>query len=179
MLIAEKYHPTFYSLKKFNNFKNNFNAIKHKNVKTNLYINNIEINGKKLLISSYNYLDNEDNEHIIKIFGTKISMSNLSNKSFTHFFVDSTYRCVPNNFTYKALLLIIGCNNSLNDKFELCSAILLSHEDPETLSELYYYLNLIWKFEPKRITYDFAQGNIKAINKVFGNKNEKYLVYYT
>ncbi len=68
MLIAEKYHPTFYSFKKFNNFKNNFNAIKHKNVKSNLYINNIEINGKKLLISSYNYLDNEDNEHIIKIF---------------------------------------------------------------------------------------------------------------
>lgn len=83
MLIAEKYHPTFYSLKKFNNFQNIFNAIKHKNVKTNLYINNIEINGKKLLISSYNYLDNEDNEHIIKIFGTKISMSNLSNKNFT------------------------------------------------------------------------------------------------
>ena len=83
-----------------------------------------------------------------------------------------------NNLDYKALLLINGYN-SLNDNFELCSEILLSHEDSQTLSELYYYLNLIWKFEPKRITYDFAQGNIKAINKVFGNKNEKCLVYYT
>lgn len=37
-------------------------------------------------------------------------------------------------------------------------------------------MNLIWKFEPKRITYDFAQGNIKAINTVFGNKNENIIL---
>ena len=62
----------------------------------------------------------------------------------------------------------------MNDNFELCSEILLTHEDNE--NELYYYLNLVWKFHQKRITYDFAQGNIKAINNVFGNKEDNLLI---
>ena len=41
---------------------------------------------------------------------------------------------------------------------------------------MYYYLNLIWKFQPKRITYDFAQGNIKAINNMVRNKDNDILI---
>lgn len=51
-------------------------------------------------------------------------MTNLNDKKFTKYFVDLTYKSVPYNLGYKALLLIIGyyCTN---DNFELCSAILL------------------------------------------------------
>ena len=131
--------------------------------------------GKKLLISSHKYIDKDEVEHSIKIFGTKKSMENLSNKNFSQYFLDSTYKCIPNNLGCKALLLIIGYNTS-NDNFELCSAILLTHEDNETLSELYYYLKLIWKFNPLRITYDFAQGNIKAINNVFQDDDNDIVI---
>ena len=162
-------------MKKFNNFKDNYNKVKHKNIQIENYLDNIEVKGRKLLITTHKYLDKDEIQHTIKILRTKISMQNLSNKYFTQFFVDSTYKCIPNNLGYKALLLIIGYN-SKNDNFELYSAILLTHEDNETLSELYYYLNLVWKFQPKRITYDFAQGNIKAINNVFGNKDNDILI---
>ena len=47
----------------------------------------------------------------------------------------------------------------------------MSHEDAETLSELFYYLKTIWKFKPSKITYDFALGIINAINTVYKNDN--------
>ena len=70
----------------------------------------------------------------------------------------------------KALLLIIGYDCSI-DSFQLCCAVTLSHEDCETLCELYSYLKNIWNFIPKKITYDFALGNINAINKVYKTDN--------
>ena len=89
LLISERYHPSkvFYTLKKFNNFKNNYNKIKNKNMQTETYLDNIEVKGKKLLISSHKYLDKDDIEHVIKIFGTKKSMKKLNIKNFTQFFV--------------------------------------------------------------------------------------------
>lgn len=124
-----------------------------------------------LLKSSHTFIDKNENEHIIKIFGTFNSMKNLSDKNFTQYFVDSTYKCIPAKLEkFKALLLIIGYDSSI-DSFSICCAALLSHEDSETLSELYYYLKTIWKFIPSKITYDFALGNINAIDTVFENDN--------
>ena len=122
--MSEKHHPTkiYYTLKKFNNFKNNYNKVKNKNIQTQNYLDNIEVKGRKLLISTHKYLDNDNIQHNIKIFGTKNSKLNLSNKYFTQFFVDSIYKYIPNNIGYKALLLIIGYN-SKNYNFELCSVI--------------------------------------------------------
>ena len=63
-------------------------------------------------------------------------MQNLSDKYFTQFFVDSTYKCIPANLVkFKALLLIIGYDSSI-DSFSICCAALLSHEDAEILSEI-------------------------------------------
>jgi len=91
LLISERLHPTkiYYTLKKFNNFKNNYNKVKHKNIQTENNLDNIEVKGRKLLISSHKYLDKDEIQHTIKILGTKNSMHNLSNKYFTQFFVDS------------------------------------------------------------------------------------------
>ena len=50
--------------------------------------------------STHRFIDAEEKEHVIKIYGTNKSKKNLSNKDFTHFFVDSTYKCIPNNLVY-------------------------------------------------------------------------------
>ena len=83
--MSEKHHPTkiYYTLKKFNNFKNNYNKAKNKNIQTENYLDNIEVKGRKLLISTHKYLDNDNIQHNIKIFSTKNSMQNLTNKYFT------------------------------------------------------------------------------------------------
>ena len=167
--LSEKYNPNkfYYSLKKFNNFKmNHNNKLRRANINEN-YLDHIELRGKKLLKSTHRFIDPEEKEHIIKIYGTNKSMQNLSNKDFTQFFVDSTYKCIPNNMKdIKAFLLVIGYNSSI-DSFELCCAILLSSEDTETLIELYSYLKNMWHFIPNKITYDFALGNINAIKRVY------------
>ena len=137
--LSEKYNPNkfYYSLKKFNNFKMNYkNKLRRANIKEN-YLDYIELRGKKLLKSAHRFIDPEEKEHIIKIYGTNNSMKNLSNKDFTQFFVDSTYKCIPTNMKdIKALLLIIGYNSSI-DSFELCIAVLLSSEDSETRTGSY------------------------------------------
>ena len=142
LIISEKYQPNkfYYLLKKFNKFKMNYkNNLKKQNV-NKTYLDKIEIRGNKLLKLTLRFIDSDNNEHLIKIFGTHKSMKNLSNKDFAQFFVDSTYKCVPNNIkNIKCLLFIIG-NNSSNDSFELFYSVLLSNEDSETFIELYSYL---------------------------------------
>ena len=58
LLISERFHPSkiFYTLKKFNNFKNNYNKIKNKKIQNKNHLDNIEIKGKKLLRSTHNIL---------------------------------------------------------------------------------------------------------------------------
>ena len=43
-----------------------------------------------------------------KNFWNKKQTTNLRNKYFTQFFLDSAYRCVPNNLGFKDLLLLIN-----------------------------------------------------------------------
>ena len=38
------------------------------------------------------------------------------------------------------------------DSFSIFQTVLLTHEDSEILSELYYYLKTIWKCIPSKIT---------------------------
>ena len=169
LIISEKYQPNkfYYLLKKFNEFKMNYmNNLKKQNI-NETYLDKIEIKGNKLLKSTHRFIDTDDNGHLNKILGTHKSMKNLSNKEFTQFFVDSTYKCVQNNIkNIKCLLLIIGYNSS-NDSFELFCSVLLSNEDNETLFELYSYLKNMWNFKPSIITYDYALGNITNINNAY------------
>ena len=44
---------------------------------------------------------NDENEtnHYIKTYGTYKSMKNLSDTDITKYFIDSTYKCLPNNIS--------------------------------------------------------------------------------
>ena len=106
-----------------------------------------------------------------RLFGTKESLKLLKEEKSTQFFIDSTYRCVPSNYNNTKALLLIVCYNSFADRFDLCCAILLSHENGELLIELYNHLKNIYKFSPKLTTYDFALTNIQAVNIVFQSTN--------
>jgi len=53
------------------------------------------------------------------------------------------------------------------NKFQLTLIARLSHESSDIYTELYNYLKNLYKFNPKKISFDFALGNIKGLNTVF------------
>ena len=75
------------------NYKNN---LKKQNI-NEIYLNKVEIRGNKLPKSTHGFIYTDDNKHLIKILGTHKSIKNLSNTDYTQLFMDSIYKCVPNN----------------------------------------------------------------------------------
>ena len=70
-------------IKSFNNFKSYYNTTL-KNTNYNIeYLDKIKLKTETLLNSSHIFIDKNENEHIIKIFGTYNSIKNLSDKDFT------------------------------------------------------------------------------------------------
>ena len=79
--LSEKYNikKCYFTLKQFNNFKNNYNRkIINKQFNYN-YLNEIKLNNKKLLKSCMVFEDKNEINHYIKIFGTLNSMENFTN----------------------------------------------------------------------------------------------------
>ena len=56
-----------------------------------------------------------DNYKTFRIYTTDLSLSLLNNKNINHYFIDTTYKCVPNDKDEaRSLLIIIGYNNLRN-----------------------------------------------------------------
>jgi len=70
-----------------------------------------------------------------RIYATDLSLSLINKKNINQYFIDTTYKCIPNDIDEaRSLLIIIGYNN-LTDEFELILASLLSKEDSNILIE--------------------------------------------
>ena len=66
--------------------------------------------------------------------------------------------------------------NFKRDKYQLILIALLTNEDTEIYSNLYNFLLNTYNFKPKYITFDFARGNINAIQKVFGKSGDTKII---
>ena len=166
----------YYTSQKFSNYKTKLNRA-YIYSKNNIdKLNDIKLFGKNLLICYMKFKDIQtDNYKTFRIYATDLSLSLLNNKNINQYFIDTTYKCVPNDIDEaKSLLIIIGYNNS-TDKFELILASLLSKEDSDTLVEFYSILINSYNWNPKCITLDFALSNINAIKKVFSNSDIKII----
>ena len=132
--------------------------------------------GKNLLSCFIKYKDIQTQTYKnFRIYSTDLSISLLNSKDINQFFIDTTFKCVPNEINdSNSLLVLLGYNNS-KDIFELILVALLTNEDNELLSNFYSYLINTYHWAPKYITIDFALGNIKAINNIFSNSNTKII----
>ena len=132
--------------------------------------------GKNLLSCFIKYKDIQTQTYKnFRIYSTDLSISLLNSKDINQFFIDTTFKCVPNEINdSNSLTVMLGYNNS-KDIFELILVALLTNEDNELLSNFYSYLINTYHWAPKYITIDFALGNIKAINNIFSNSNTKII----
>ena len=94
----------------------------------------------------------------------------LCSNDITQYFIDGTYKCVPNLVpSTNVLIIIIGYNANLQ-KNELCLVATFTKEDKDTYIQFYSLLKAKFKFKPKRITCDFCKSNLLAINEVFSEE---------
>ena len=171
--LVEKYNvkKIHYNLNSFNVFKTNFNKKKFVNKSVEEKLRDIKLYGKNLCVCKFEYLDvkHKDTNKIFYVFATQYSLSLLNSPDINQYFTDCTYKCVPNDLKGKYSLLVLMGYNFKSDKFQLILIALLSNEDTDIYVNLYNFLYNTYNFEPKRITFDFALGNLNAIKKVYGS----------
>ena len=124
------------------------------------------------------YIDknNYDIEKKFRIYGTYKSMGLLNNPDISQYFTDCTYRCLPSELTNKSSLLVLLGYNYKFDKFKLVLIGILSHEDSDIYTEFYNFLKNTYNFKPKKITFDFALGNIKGIKSVYESSDNIIII---
>ena len=176
--LVKKYevNKIIYTSNQFSNYKANLKKINlfDKNIYERL--NDIKLKGKNLLSCFIKYKDIQTQTYKnFRIYSTDLSISLLNSKDINQYFIDTTFKCVPNEINdSNSLLVMLGYNNS-KDIFELILVALITNEDNELLSNFYSYLINTYHWAPKYITIDFALGNIKAINNIFSNSNTKII----
>lgn len=112
---------------------------------------------------------NEKNVNIeIKLLSTENILKNLNNSYIVQYFMDSTYKIVPNVGEYKVLITLLGYNAKLNS-FVQCCYELITEETKEAYSKFLYLLKINYGFAPKYITLDFSKDEEKAVLEVFEN----------
>lgn len=140
-------------------------------------IDNLQFLETKMLKTYIKFL-NENNEYSeIRVFGTEETFSYLSNKEIKQYFIDGTYKVLPNIENIKVLVLIIGNRGYTNDNV-LCCSVLMSDEREETFKRLLNELKVYFDFYPEFITTDFSMSNINAIEKVFKDDNLKLITCF-
>ena len=97
-------------------------------------------------------------------------LKNLNNKNIEQYFMDGTYKIVPNIGSFKSLITLLGYNRKDNT-FAQCCYALITDESENTLQKYLNLLKLNYDFIPKYITIDFSKAEENAIKEVYKNEN--------
>ena len=99
-------------------------------------IDNLKFIDEIMLKLYLKFLNEEDNYSEIRIFGTNETLKELNNKEIKQYFIDGTYKVIPDIENVEVLVLIIG-NKGYPNSNSLCCAILMSDGREETYIRLY------------------------------------------
>ena len=137
MPLIKKYevNKIIYTSNQFSNYKANLKKINLFDKLIYERLNDIKLKGKNLLSCFIKYKDiKTQNYKKFLIYSTDLSISLLNSKEINQYFIDTTFRCLPNEIhDSNSLLVMLGYNTS-KDMFELILVALLSNEDNKLLS---------------------------------------------
>jgi hypothetical protein len=89
---------------------------------------------------------------------------NLNNKYITQYFLDFTYKIIPNKYKQYRLMTLKGFDNSTK-KTKLCCLIAIKYEDEKSIYYSLKYLKEFYNFKPKIINVDYSKALYNAIYK--------------
>ena len=101
-------------------------------------------------------------------------LNNLNNDDIKQYFLDGTYKIVPNFGNFKTLVTLIGFNKKAN-AFAHCCYTLLTDETQNIFENFLQLLKFNYKFKPKFINIDFSKVEENAILEVYKNDKIKIL----
>ena len=102
-------------------------------------------------------------------------MLNNLNNDIKQYFLDGTYKIVPNFGKFKTLVTLIGFNKKAN-AFAHCCYTLLTDETQNIFENFLQLLKFNYKFKPKFINIDFSKAEENAILEVY--KNDKIKIVF-
>ena len=94
-------------------------------------------------------------EEKLIFFGLKNMYENFINNDIKQFFIDITYKIIPNKFKPYKLLTIKGFD-AKNLQIVLCGLVCIKYEDSQSLYYAFKYLKDFFKFTPKIVNIDFS-----------------------
>lgn len=89
-------------------------------------------------------------------------ISNLSDKNFSHFFIDGTFDCVPRGSPFQQFIVCIGYQE-VKDYFAPVFYALMNKKSENAYKILHQQVKLLNnKFNPSFWTLDFEMGHIQV-----------------
>ena len=86
----------------------------------------------------------------------------LNDENIKNYFIDITYRIVPNTLNKYKLLTITGYDNTKYISY-ICCLALIKYEDTISFTKIFRYLNEMFNFNPLIVPIDYANSLRKAL----------------
>ena len=161
----------------FQNLKKDYNKIALNNKTKIEILDNIKYIEENLLKIKFNYIDENNNNNEIRIYGTEEMLKNLNNVNIEQYFMDGIYKIVPNFCNYKAMVKLLGYNKEINS-FVQCCYTLLTGETENIYEKYLHLLKFNYNFTPKYLTIDFSKSEENAINRIYENKTKIIFCFF-
>ena len=114
--LTEKY-PNIcikYTSNNFKYYKSSEEKLEKLRSDDNILITNIKFRNEYLQKDYYKYINSDDKPIEIRIYSTKNNLLNLSDEKIKQFYIDGTYKIVPDTDLFKAVILLLGFNYTEN-----------------------------------------------------------------
>ena len=105
-----------FSKRKFFALKNEIYEESYDKINKNKLLDNIDFKGEILLKEKITYKKENGDDVIIRIFGTKQTLSLLSDKNINQYYQDGTYKIIPSSLDeIKVVIILLGKNKIINN----------------------------------------------------------------
>jgi hypothetical protein len=112
-------------------------------------------------------LEEVDGWIYIRVFAENYMISNLSDKNYSHFFIDGTFDCVPSGGRFLQFIVCLAYNET-KDYFSPMFYALMSNKSEKAYRVLHQQIKLLnQKFKPAFWTLDFEIAHINVNNTIY------------
>ena len=108
----------------FQNIKRDYNKLTINNKTKIEILDNIQYLEENLMKLKLSFYDKKNKFNEIRIFATNEMLNNLADKNVNQYFMDGTYKIVPNIGNFATLVTLLGYNKIKNTFVQCCFSLL-------------------------------------------------------